>query len=69
MPYHRLSIPSETRNGQTVDVMFGGKALARVTLIDEHWLRIEPDTVCRILAATSHDGLTTFFVHQAATEK
>jgi hypothetical protein len=69
VPYLRLSIPSQTQNGQTVDVMLGKAVIARVTPIDDKWLRIEPDMVCRILAATSHDGLTTLFVHQAATEK
>ena len=65
LPFLHLTIPANSPLGKTVDGTFGKDAV-RVTLIADDWLRIEPDTVCRILTATSRDGRTTMCVHQPA---
>ena len=65
MPYLHLTLPANTPVGKPVDAVFG-KETVRVTLLADDWLRIEPDTVCRILTATSRDGRTTMCVHQPA---
>ena len=70
MPYIHVIVPSETVIGETVDAQVG-KMPARVTLISESHLRIEPDAgnragsagyVCQILACTSEDGRMTICV-------
>jgi hypothetical protein len=70
VPYIHVNVPSGTVIGETVDAQIG-KTQARVTLISESHLRIEPDAgnpavstgyVCRILACTSQDGRMTICV-------
>jgi hypothetical protein len=53
-----LTIPSHTALGQTVDTTIGNTP-ARVTLITEGTLRIEPNELCTIFAATTEGGQTT----------
>ena len=57
MPYITITVPSGIAIGRTVDAKIGA-TLARVTLLSEQTLRIEPDEVCRIIAATTQDGQT-----------
>jgi hypothetical protein len=58
MPYISVTIPAHTALGQTVDTTIDNRP-ARVTVIAEGVLRIEPDDLCTIVAATSEDGRTT----------
>jgi hypothetical protein len=44
--------------GRTVDAKIGATP-GRVTLLSEQTLRIEPDDVCRIIAAANQDGRMT----------
>ena len=54
MPYITITVPSGTVIGRTVDTKIG--ATARVTLLSEETLRIEPDDVCTVITATALDG-------------
>jgi hypothetical protein len=56
--YITITVPSGTVIGRIVDVKIGA-APARVTLLSERTLRIEPDDVCRIITATAQDGRIT----------
>jgi hypothetical protein len=52
VPYLTIIVPSGTVIGRTVDAKIG-VAPGRVTLLSEGTLRIEPDDVCRIIAAAA----------------
>jgi hypothetical protein len=67
MPYITLTIPSGTTVGQTVDATIGNMP-ARVTLLTDKTLRIEPDDVGTIIAATTEDGRTTLCVTSRRTQ-
>jgi hypothetical protein len=58
VPYLTITVPSGTAIGRTVDAKIG-VAPGRVTLLSEQTLRIEPDDVCRIIAAANQDGRMT----------
>ena len=58
MPYITITVPSGTVIGCTVDATIGATP-ARVTLLSEETLRIEPDDVCRIITAAAQDGRMT----------
>ena len=58
VPDVTITIPSGTAIGRTVDAKLGAVP-ARVTLLSERTLRIEPDDVCTIMTAITEDGRTT----------
>jgi hypothetical protein len=66
MPYISVTIPAQTALGQTVDTTIGNMP-ARVTVIAEGILRIEPDNLRTIVAAASEDGRTTICAISART--
>jgi hypothetical protein len=55
VPYVTIIVPAETGIGRTVDTTIGATP-ARVMLVNEQILRIEPDDVCRIIAVTAEDS-------------
>jgi len=58
--YITITVLAGTGIGRTVDASVGPTPTpGRVTLLNEQILRIEPDQVCRIIAATTEDGQTS----------
>jgi len=59
VPYITVTVPSGTAIGRTVDAKIGAVP-AKVTLLSERTLRIEPDgVVCTVLSSITQDGSTT----------
>ena len=62
MPYLTIIVPSGTAIGKTVDAKIGA-APARVTLLNERTVRLEPDgVVCTVLSSITQDGSSTLCV-------
>jgi hypothetical protein len=58
VPYFIITVPPGAGIGRTVDAEIDATP-GRVTLLSEQTLRIEPDDVCRIIAAANQDGRMT----------
>jgi hypothetical protein len=73
VPYFQVTIPAGAAVGQTVNAKIDqiidakiGQAVARVTLLSDQTLRIEPDdVVCRIVSAITENSETTMHVLRA----
>jgi hypothetical protein len=65
VPYVTIIIPASPAIGKTVDAMIG-VAPARVTLLSERTLRIEPNDVGSIIGMYSENSRTTI---QAITSR